>query len=470
MSFSVPTGTPGVQPTTYTTTPRDIFWGQPQMAQYLAFPSVIDGSNSYNALNQPYNWLLWAGTLMGIITSSGKYAPSILGLTSQGVGGSQTTLYTDPNTAQCIVLRADLGTSGTMTITGPPYPSGPVRIQTVTYSNVNTSTGAITITALNNAAVAGVNCVQTLDFVDNTGSGTFTIAVEGVTTGAITYNATAATLVSNINAALNTAFGPSEIVATGSAITAIALTFSGGSYAQRPIALVALGTTGLTNVTVTATITTAGVRPAEVAGVNAVQALDVVDSTGSGTFSLTIEGTTTAAITYSATAATLVSNINTALTNTYGAGNGPVASGASLAAIILTYSGINFENRPVGLVVVNPITLTGATFTPSTTTAGVAPVPLPFGAGVFIAGSILGPNDGSQTPITLIVNKNGTKVVDQLNTTRVDVLEGQLWGGGGIINTGYIVNYPTDPSLQKWVKNAIKAFVVWALFNDDYIT
>lgn len=366
MSFSVPTGKPGVQPTTYTTTPRDVFYGQSQMAQYLPFPATIDGTNSYNMLNQPYNWLLYAGTLLGQITSSKKFAPAILGTTTQALGGGQTTLQTDVNTALGITLRADMGTSGTLTLTGPPTPGGVVRSRTATYSAVNTSTGAITITALNVAAVTGTNQVNSLVTVDSTGSGTFTLTVEGITTAAITYSATAATLNTNINGQLDATFGTGNIVSSGASLAAIILTGTAGTYAKRPI--------GLIQATILA-----------------------------GSTQYTLNG-----------------------------------SGA------------------VGVPSTCPVTTPGVV-------ASAAD------SGEFISGSLIQPNDGSQTIKTMVIDKNGTKVVDQLNTTRVDVFDGQLWGGGGVIDVGYIVYYPTDTSLQAYVKAQIRSFVNWAVFSDDYV-
>lgn len=120
---------------------------------------------------------------------------------------------------------------------------------------------------------------------------------------------------------------------------------------------------------------------------NEIKSIPFVDSTGSGTFKLSYTDattgvvTTTGAITYSATAATLVSRINTALDATFGTA-AIVASGASLAAIILTFSGTGFTNRPVGLFTATVIAAStgytingsGTVGTPSTcavTTAGV---------------------------------------------------------------------------------------------------
>lgn len=117
-----------------------------------------------------------------------------------------------------------------------------------------------------------------------------------------------------------------------------------------------------------------------VAGVEPVEALPVVDSSGVGTFTLTYMGITTGAITYSSTVATLITNINTALNSAFGTGN-LVASGASLAALIITGTAGNYQYNAFGGHFVSTITVTGGNFTingsstsgtSTTTTAGVA--------------------------------------------------------------------------------------------------
>ena len=111
------------------------------------------------------------------------------------------------------------------------------------------------------------------------------------------------------------------------------------------------------------------------AGVSPVEALPVVDATGTGTFTLTYMGLTTGAITYSSTAATLVGNINTALDATFGTGN-LVASGATLAALIITGSAGTYQYNAFGgnfttTITGSGFTIGGATGTSTTTTAGV---------------------------------------------------------------------------------------------------
>jgi hypothetical protein len=153
--FSVPTGKPGVL-TSYTATPREVFFANRQFAQFVAAPVTIDGTLSGNPLNAPYDWLIFAGTALGRVTSSGKYAPSMIGATTVAYnhsGGGNTTITTDVNTAKEIVRR--IGASGTFKLTGPPTAAGTVATQSVTFSAVNTSNGNITITAIGADAVSG---------------------------------------------------------------------------------------------------------------------------------------------------------------------------------------------------------------------------------------------------------------------------------------------------------------------------
>lgn len=83
---------------------------------------------------------------------------------------------------------------------------------------------------------AGTNEVQTLTIGGTPTGGTFKLALGTMQTGAITWSATNATLLSNINTALDAVFGTASIVATDSTLTAgigdLLLTFSGNEYAK----------------------------------------------------------------------------------------------------------------------------------------------------------------------------------------------------------------------------------------------
>lgn len=89
------------------------------------------------------------------------------------------------------------------------------------------------------APSAGTNEVQTAT-LGGTGAGsTFKLKLEGQTTGDITWSATNATLLSNINTALDATFGASQIVATDSTLASglgdLLLTFSGSNYSRSAV-------------------------------------------------------------------------------------------------------------------------------------------------------------------------------------------------------------------------------------------
>lgn len=111
-------------------------------------------------------------------------------------------------------------------------------------------------------------------------------------------------------------------------------------------------------------------------GVNAVQTITFGAVTG-GNFTLTFDNKTTGAITWSATNATLVGNIQTALQAlpTAGGGGPTVAAGTIVAGangtVLATFVG-NRAKQPVPTMTANSAGLTGGTITSvATTTAGV---------------------------------------------------------------------------------------------------
>lgn len=159
MSIGSIAGKPGVQ-TTYTATPRELFYGNRQDARFIPGPVTIDGTASGNAANSPYVWNLWAGQAVGKVTATGNYATSILGSTTAAVISGATTVTTSAAVATELVRRG--GASGTFTLTGPPTAAGTVAATVITYSAVNTTTGVITCTA---TAVAKVTAcwIQPVD-------------------------------------------------------------------------------------------------------------------------------------------------------------------------------------------------------------------------------------------------------------------------------------------------------------------
>ena len=145
-------GLPGVR-SDRTATPRIVVISS---GVYLPAGKIIDASNARDPLNTGDLDVLRAGLVMGKITASGLYAPSILGVLASaytGVGTTVTSMTVSAATAVEIVRR--LGAAATFKLTGPPSAAGTVATTTVTYSAVNVTTGVITVTDPNVNAIAG---------------------------------------------------------------------------------------------------------------------------------------------------------------------------------------------------------------------------------------------------------------------------------------------------------------------------
>lgn len=87
------------------------------------------------------------------------------------------------------------------------------------------------------APSAGTNAIQTATLGGTGGTSTFKLVLDGVKTPAIAWSATNGTLLTNINAGLDAAFGASQIVATDSTLSSglgnFLLTFSGTDVAKK---------------------------------------------------------------------------------------------------------------------------------------------------------------------------------------------------------------------------------------------
>lgn len=231
MSIIPNIGQPGMGPLR-TAQHRTIFkkkWGE----KWLAVGKTISGSASADPGQAVgYTRRLRAGLLMGKITSGGKYAPSVLGLSGEAMDANETVMTVPEAVGDEIVRR--LGTSGTFKLTGPPTAAGTVRTLTVTYASVAAASGGnrdVTITAM------GVGEVQTVTFGAAASAGSMRLIVpkpsgEMVITAAITWDTTDATWLSNINTALDAATGTTAgIVASGATPdTVLIFTFDRTQY------------------------------------------------------------------------------------------------------------------------------------------------------------------------------------------------------------------------------------------------
>lgn len=127
----------------------------------LAGGKIIAGASSRDPLNTGALSVLRAGLLMGKITASGKYAPSILGVTT-GTSAQNGTAYTSGGTsiavspATAVEIARRVGTSGNLYYVGPPSAAGTVAILgPIAFSAINTSTGIITTSTLGANLVIG---------------------------------------------------------------------------------------------------------------------------------------------------------------------------------------------------------------------------------------------------------------------------------------------------------------------------
>lgn len=141
-------GLPGLK-SQRTVTPRNVFVGN--QVTYLPGGKILDGSKARDPGNTGDVDVLRAGILLGKITSGGKYAPSILGLTTNAEAIGSTAIEAAAGVVTELLRR--VGTSGTFKLTGPATANGVVETETVTYSAASGT--SITCTALTKAFIAG---------------------------------------------------------------------------------------------------------------------------------------------------------------------------------------------------------------------------------------------------------------------------------------------------------------------------
>lgn len=267
----------------------------------------------------------------------------------------------------------------------------------------------------------GASAIWILNFGGTPTGGTFTITLDGYTTAAITWSSTNATLVSNIDTALEAL----PNVGTGGVTTAALNMTSGigtisvtaaGNIAAKTITTPTV-TSSLTGTSPTLTVvealagsdasfrgcgagtivldsatgnyyrnTSTTLAPnwvshgviynsgAPSAGTSSVNTLTVQSGTSGGSSTLTFNGKTTAAITWSATNATLLANINNALADQHGSGVFTAAAGTLTSGIgtITITAGGRLSAQVIGAMTITNGFTGGSAATVSETTAGVA--------------------------------------------------------------------------------------------------
>jgi hypothetical protein len=119
--------------------------------EMIAGGGVINGATARDPGNTSDVDKLRAGMLMGLITATDQWSPSLFGVTTNAEAVGATTIEAAAGVITELVRR--VGASGTFLMVGPPTANGVVDSETVTYSAASGT--AITATALTKAFVAG---------------------------------------------------------------------------------------------------------------------------------------------------------------------------------------------------------------------------------------------------------------------------------------------------------------------------
>ncbi len=375
--------------------------------------------------------------LNGAVTLSGTSSANNITFSSPTTLTATTTL-TDNNLGT-VTFSASIGEAGgarALTINGPGAVSLTPTSGTNTYSGGTTinmtgggaSFGTVIVNAGSTASATSSNPLYssslgsgtltlTSGVLDATGSTTLTynnvvsigagpVVLAGAATtfnGTVGLTATATLLAANttiVNGIVTGAFG---LTLSGVPVVSGANTFS----PTGSVALTAANTfTGVTTVS-GGTLSVSGngtlpSAPSTTTSSNAAQTLAFGGTVTGGTFTLTFNGQTTSTINYSTTAATLQSNILTALTALSNVGtNNVTVNATSATSVLITFQNV-LGDAPQSLMTASAagLTGTGPTTTFTSTTTGVAPITVNAGG-------------------TLTLDNSGTNVLNRLNTTGI---------------------------------------------------
>lgn len=406
---------------------------------WLPQNKLIDGSESRDPGNGTIN-VLRPGTLMGKRTSNGLYAPSVIGTLNAAYDASAAgTTMTLDTAAEAVELARRIGSSGTFKLTGPDTASGTVRTVTVTYSAVNTTTGAVTVTDISEdtspsasvaettagvAAVSGVSDVQTMTLQAGADGGTFKIKYRNQVTAAQNFNVSTADLQTAVRA-LHADLAATVVSSVGG--VGVDYVFTTADISAVDIEIVEdMITDGGVLEPATIVHTTQGVTP--VTAVTEVQTITM--SAKAGTFRVGFAGGWTADLAYNVSTA----DMQTAIRTLPGLSSATVA-GTAGTSYVVTMTGYSGDAALLELDL-----------------GGLSSYP-----GDFVAGSLVQPTDGSETPITFIPDGYGIRVVDYEGDS-IDV-EFEKLPVGGIVDFDQLLVSPSgatiDASIKTWVRESL---------------
>lgn len=245
---------------------------------------------------------------------------------------------------------------------------------------VGTEVSSLGIAEVTAGGAAAGNEVQVVTIIGGPTGGTFTISFAGQTTGAIAYNASAATVETALEALSN--IDVADIAVTGSAGGPYTCTF-GGVYAGLDVPLMTVSGASLTGCSVSVIVTNEAV-----AAVNELQSITLANTPTGGTFTLTFNAETTGAIAYNATAATVQTALEGLATpvpgdvDVSGAAGGPwlvefKAAYASTNVAAMTGSGASLTGGGTQtLTATNSIVATGKNFADNTANYSTGSLPV----------------------------------------------------------------------------------------------
>lgn len=434
-----------------TTSPRQVMLAG---TVFLPGGKIVDSSLSADAGNTGAVRILREGMLMGKITASGLYAPSVLGVLTVAYDASAAGVSMTVAAATATEIVRRLGASGTFKLTGPDVASGTVRTATITYSAVNTTTGVITVTDIVEdvspaASIAettkGVTAVtlvsetvevQTITVTGTPTGGTMQIGYGSQWTTELAFNANSGT----VQTALRLLTGLGSVTCGGGALPAATTVTMTGVVAP---AMLDLDLSNLTGGTPAGTVVATTPYVAAVAAVTAVTEIQTITMSAlDGTFRASYNGLWTTELDHDVSTA----NLQVALRLLSGLGSVTVA-GTAGTSYVVTLTGLTGDVALLGLDTSNLVAYVGD----------------------FIAGSFVQPVDGSQTPLGLLATPytTGIRVIDDDADDTADMALDHLVIGG-LVDSSQIVNWPTDASLIAYVKAWLRAAgIAWA-FDDAF--
>jgi hypothetical protein len=193
-------------------------------------------------------------------------------------------------------------------------------------------------------------------------------------------------------------------------------------------------------------------------GVNDVQTFTAAAGTDGGTFRFAYRGAVTAALAWNVSTA----DAQTALRALHADLAACVVSGTAGESYVVTTA----KAVVADLAVVNDLTSDGGVdeggLVAEHTTIGSADVD-----GRFVAGSLVQPTDGSETPLVVISDGSGIKVTDADGVSQDQALTGDALIGGELL-TANLLNYPSDASLKAWLRTQLRAAGQQFLFDDQF--